>query len=90
MSKAADVEQQHADRVGHGMLLVALVNSGDFVDRTFNRPQNRGKKCALAIENAGHIGAKRRRDRDDNRAVKENLDPADEGHGRCSFRSARV
>ena len=88
--KAAGVEQQHADRVGHGVLFVAFVDAGDFIDRTFNWPQNRRKKCALAVENAGHIGAEQRCDRDEYRAIQENLDPADGGHSGRSFKSARV
>jgi hypothetical protein len=38
---------------------------------------------ALARENAGHIGAEHRRDGDDDGAINQNLDPADNGHGRC-------
>ena len=88
--KAADMEQQHADRIGHRVLLVPLVDAGDLVDRDLDRPQDRRKKRAFAVEDARHVGAENRRDRDDDRAIEQNLDPADDGHGRYPFRTARA
>ena len=60
--KAADMEQQHADRIGHGMLLLPLVDAGDLVDHELDRPQDRRQERALAVEDARHIGAEQRRD----------------------------
>jgi hypothetical protein len=36
--KAADVEQQHGDRIADRVLLLALVDAGNFVDRPLDRP----------------------------------------------------
>ena len=72
--KAADVEQQHGDRIGDRVLLIALVDAGDLVDRELDRPQDRRQKGALAVEDARHVGAERRHDGDDesrNRAESE-------------------
>ena len=35
---------------------------------------------SLAVEDAGHIAAEHGRDRDDDRAINQNLDPANRGH----------
>ena len=88
--KSADVEQQHADRVCHRMLFMPLVDAGSPVDHGFDRPQERRKKGAFAAEHARHIGAERRHDSNDDRAIEQNLDPADNGHGRAPFRTARA
>ena len=89
--KAANVEQQHGDRIGDRVLLIALVDAGDLVDRDLDRPQDRRQKGALAVEDPGYIGAERWHDGDEDRAIKQNLDPADDGHGRDSFiRTARA
>ena len=88
--QAAEMKQQHADRVGHGVLLLPLVDAGDLVDHELDRPQDRRQECALAVEHARHIGAEHRRERDDDGAIEQNLDPADDGHGRYSFRTVRA
>ena len=88
--KAADVEQQHADRIGHGMLLMPLVDAGDLVNHRLDRPQDRRQEGTFAVEHARHIGAENGRDRDDDRAIEQNLDPADDGHDRYPFRTARA
>ncbi len=88
--KAADVKQQHADRVSDGVLLALLVDAGNFVDRDFDRPQDRRQECALAVEDPRHVGAERRRQRDDDQAEKQDLNPADDGHGCRSLRNARA
>ena len=88
--KAADVKQQHADRVGQPILLALLVDAGDAVEHDLDRPQNRRQEGALAVEDARHVAAEQRRDRDDDRAVEQNLNPADDGHGRYPFRTARA
>ena len=67
--KTADVEQQHADRIGHRMLLAALIDAGNLVDRDLDRPQDRRKEGAFAAEHAGHVRAEQRHDGDDDRAV---------------------
>jgi hypothetical protein len=72
------------------MLLAALVDASNLVDRDFDRAQDQRKKRALAAEHAGHIGAEQRRNGDDDRAIEQNLDPADDGHGRYPFRTARA
>ena len=84
------MKQQHADRIGDRMLLAAFVDAGEFVDRQFNRPQDRRKESALAAEHARHVGAKQWRQCDDDQAIEQDLDPAGDGHGCRSFRTARV
>ena len=79
--KAADMEQQHADHVHEPMLLTFLVDAAGPVDRRFNRPQHRRKERALAVEDARHVAAEHRRDRDDDRAIEQDLNPANRGHG---------
>ena len=74
--KAADMEQQHGDRVGQPVLLALLVDAAGPVDRRFDRPQHRRQECALAVEDARHVAAEHRRDRDDDRAIEQNLNPA--------------
>ena len=83
--KAADVEQQHADHVHEPVLLALLVDAAGPVDRGFDRPQHRRQERALAVEDARHIAAEHRRNRDDDRAVKQNLDPANRSHGTSLF-----
>ena len=80
--KAADMEEQHADRVGDPVLLALLVDAADPVERRLDRPQHRRQEGALAVEDARHVAAEQRRDRDDDRAIKNDLNPADDGHGR--------
>ena len=57
--KAADVEEQHGDRVGQPMLLALLVDAADPVERRFDRPQHRRQERALAVEDARHVAAER-------------------------------
>ena len=78
--KAADMEQQHGDRVGQPMLLAFFVDAAGPVDGGFDRPQHRRQERALAVEDARHVAAEHRRDRDDDRAVKQDLNPANRGH----------
>ena len=78
--KAADVEEQHGDRVGQPVLFAFLIDTRGAVERQFDRPQDRREKSALAIEDARHVGAEHRRERDDDRAIKKDLNPADHGH----------
>ncbi len=87
--KAAEMEQQHADGINEPALFAPLVDAGEFVDGDFNGPQERRKKVAFAVEDARHEAAEHRRDRDDDRAIEQNLNPADDGHDRCPFRTAR-
>ena len=64
------------------MLLALLIDAADPVKPGLDRPQDRGKECALAIEDARHIPAKRFDQRDNDRTKQNNLDPANDGHGR--------
>ena len=43
----------------------------------------------LAVEHPGHVPAERLNEGDDNRAVEQNLDPADDSHGRV-LKTAQV
>ena len=88
--KAAGMEQQHADRVSDRVLLAALVDAGDLVDRGFNGPQDRRQQRALAAKYARHVAAERRCQRDDDQAEEQDLNPSDDSHDRRFLRTARV
>ena len=88
--KAADMEQQHGDRVGQPMLLALLVDAASAVQRGLDRPQHRRQERALAVEHARHVAAEQRRERDDDRAVEQDLNPADDGHVAPRLRIARA
>ena len=60
--KAADVEEQHGDRIGQPMLLALLVDAADPVERDLDRAQDRRKEGALAVEHARHVAAEQRHD----------------------------
>ena len=80
--EAADVEEQHGDRVGQPMLLALFVDAAEPVERRLDRPQDRRQEGALAVEDARHVAAERLHQRDDDRAEEQNLNPADDGHDR--------
>ena len=88
--EAADVEQQHGDRVGQPVLLARLVDAADSVEHGLDRAQHRRQEGALAVEDARHVAAERLHQRDDDGAIEQDLDPADEGHGARLFRTARA
>ena len=89
--EAADVEEQHGDRVGEPMLLALLVDAADAVERGLDRAQHRRQEGALAVEDARHVAAERLHQRDDDGAVEQDLNPADEGHGgRASSEPLRI
>ena len=88
--KPADVKQQHANRIGHRMLFLALVNAADLVDGDLDRTEDWREPRPFAVEHARHIGAEHRRNRNDDDAIEQNLPPTDGGHGRLSFRTARA
>ena len=67
------------------VLLTLLVDAAGPVDRGLDRPQHRRQEGALAVEDARHVAAEHRRDRDDDRAVKQNLNPANRSHGTSLF-----
>ena len=85
--EAADMEQQHGHRIGQPMLLALLVDAADPVQPALDRPQHRRHERAFAIEDARHVPAERFDQRDHNGAVQKNLNPADDGHCRESFRA---
>ena len=85
--QAAKMKQQHADRVDHCVLLLAFVDASDLVDRELHRSQDRRQKRPLATEHARHIGTEHRRDRNDDRAVQQNLNPTEGRHGLYPFRT---
>jgi hypothetical protein len=87
--KAADMEQQHRDRIGQPMLLALLVDAADPVQADLDRPQHRGQQRALAVEDARHVPAERLGQRDQDRAEQYDLNPADGGHGRVPFAVTR-
>src|SRR5262249_26326184 len=85
--QAAEVKDKHADGVGHRMLFLALIDAGDSIDRELDWSQDWRKKGALTAEHTRHIGAEHGRDRDNDRAIEQYLDPADESHGFYPFRT---
>jgi hypothetical protein len=78
--EAADMKQQHGNRVGQPMLLASLVDAADPVEPALDRPQDRRKERTLAVEDARHVPAKRLRQCGDDRTEKKNLNPTDGSH----------
>ena len=83
--EAADVKEQHGERIGDPMLFALFVDPADPVDRDLDRPKQRRQQRPLALEHARHVPAKRFGQRDDDGAKQKNLDPSDGGHGRDAF-----
>ena len=67
--EAADMEEQHGDRVGQPVLLALLVDAAGPVERRLDGPQDRRQERALAVEDARHVPAERLHQRDDDRAI---------------------
>ena len=83
--KAADMKEQHRDRIGDPVLLALFVDPADPVDRDFDRPQQWRQQRPLAFEHARHVPAERLGQRDDDGAKQKNLNPSDGGHERDAF-----
>ncbi|MGY4546787.1 hypothetical protein ACVMDO_002216 [Bradyrhizobium sp. USDA 4513] len=66
--EAADMEQQHSDRIGQPVLLAPLVDAADPVDAALDRAQHGRQEGALAVEHAGHVPAERFDQRGNDRA----------------------
>ena len=65
------------------MLLARLVDAADAIERASRPAAARGdRQRALAVEHARHVAAEQRRQRDDDRAKEDDLQPADDGHER--------
>ncbi|MET4767190.1 hypothetical protein ABH973_000526 [Bradyrhizobium ottawaense] len=79
--EAADMEQQHGDRVGQPMLLALLVDAGDPVYAGLDRAQHRRQERPLAVEYARHVPAERLGQRNNNGAKQNDLEPTDHSHG---------
>lgn len=79
--ESADMEQEYRDRVGQPMLLALLVDAGDPVDAGLDRTQHRREKRLLAVEHARHVPAQRLCKRDNDSAIKNDLEPTDHSHG---------
>ena len=75
------MEQEHGDGVSEPMLFALFVDAARPIERRLDRSQDRRQECALAVKHAGHVPAERFHQRDDDRAIKNDLNPADEGHG---------
>jgi len=86
--KAADMEEQHGDRVGDPVLLAFRIDPAHPIERGFDRLQDRGQKSALAAEDARHVPTERHDECDHNGTIEKNLNPANEGHGGNTFRTA--
>ncbi|MGY3356551.1 hypothetical protein ACVWZK_003214 [Bradyrhizobium sp. GM0.4] len=78
--EAADMEQQHGDRIGQPMLLALLVDAGEPVDAGLDRTQHRRQEGPLAVEHARHVPAERFCERDGNDAKENDLEPTDHSH----------
>ena len=82
MEQSAVVKEQHRNRVGQPMLLALFIDAANPIEPRLNRAQDRRKKRTLAIEDARHVAAERLNQCDDNRAKQQNLNPANDSHGR--------
>ena len=76
------MEEQHGNGIGGPVLLALFVDAAEPVEASLDRTQDRREECALAVEHARHIGAERHHERGDDGAEEQNLNPADDGHGR--------
>jgi hypothetical protein len=79
--EAAHVEEQHGDGVGEPVLFAGRVHARDTIKHAFDRSQDRREERALAVEHARHVPAERLHQRNDDRAVQDDLNPAVDGHG---------
>ena len=79
--EAADMEEQHGDRVGQPVLLALLVDAAEPIEAGLDRPQHRRQKGALAVEDSRHVPAERLHQRDNDRAIDRDLNPAIDCHG---------
>ena len=79
--EAADMEQQHGDGIAEPALLPLLVDAAGAVKNRFDRHADGRQEGALAIEDARHVGAEHGRQRDDDGAIKDDLNPAEKCHG---------
>ena len=86
--EAADVEEQHRDRVGEPMLLAPRVDAAAPIERRLDGAQHRRQRRALAVEHPRHVPAERLRQRDDDDAEDEDLKPADDCHVGIPIRTA--
>ena len=77
---AADMEQQHGDRIGQPVLLAFRIDAADPVDRALDRAQHGRQEGAFAVEYARHVPTERLCQRGDDDAVEDDLGPADGGH----------
>ena len=82
--EAADMEEQHGDRVGQPILLPLLVDAAEAIEASLDRPQHRRQKGALAVEDSRHVPAERLHQRDNDRAIDRDLNPSINGHGVAS------
>ena len=87
--EAGDVEEEHRHRIGQPVLLALLVDPADPVEHGLDRPQDRRQERALAGEDARHVPAERLHQRDHDRAVEDDLNPADDGHVRQPLEALR-
>ena len=67
------------------MLLAPVVDAANPVKTCFDGSQDRREEGALAVEDTRHIAAERHHESDNDGAVEQNLNPADDGHGRNPF-----
>ena len=81
------MEQQHGDRVGEPMLLALLVDVTEAVQRRLDGFENGREEGVLAVEDARHVAAERLHQRDHDRAINDDLCPADECHGARLFQN---
>ena len=79
--KAADMEEQHGDRVGQPILLPRLVDAAEAIEAGLDRAQHRRQKGALAVEDSRHVPAERLHQCDNDRAIDRDLNPAIDCHG---------
>src|ERR1700675_4947794 len=74
------MEEQHSNGVGEPALFTFFFDTCRPIKDQLNWPKDWGQKGALAVEYARHIAAEHGRDRHDDRAIEQNLNPADGGH----------
>jgi hypothetical protein len=79
--KTAGIEQQHGNRIGQPVLFTRLLDPTDAVEDGFDRLQDWREECPLTVEHARDVAAERPGQRDDDRAIEQDLHPTNQGHG---------
>ena len=86
--EADDAEREHRQCVTAPALLAGLLDAGQPIEKTLDRPQERMENRRLAREHSRHVTAEGPRDRNDDEREDRDLQPPGAGHGDRSSSAA--